>query len=270
MHSSRFHPSAPPPGVLVFAASDPVSGAGVQADLLTLAALGCHPTTAITALTVQDTVGVTSVYPVAAEIVDQQARAVLADMPITAFKVGVLGSVENVAAVAAIAADYPDIPLVLDPVLASGRGDAFADDELIAALIEHLFPRAALITPNTVEARRLTAMDHPDDPEQIAARLLACGPRHALLTGAHEPGDSVCNRLYDANGLLRADCWPRLPGEFHGSGCTLASACAAGLAQGQNMPLAVRAAQVFTWQSLARAFRPGQGQYLPWRLFHGD
>jgi hydroxymethylpyrimidine/phosphomethylpyrimidine kinase len=272
MHSSRFHPHPPLPIVLVFAASDPVAGAGVQADVLTLAALGCHPATAITALTVQDTVGVASVHPVAAELVDQQARAVLADMPVAAFKVGVLGSVENARAVAAIAADYPHIPLVLDPVLASGRGDAFADNALIAALCKYLLPRATLITPNTPEARRLTADNAtPDDNlDQIAAHLLSCGVQHVLLTGGHETDNRVCNRLYNADGLLSEDCRPRLSGEFHGSGCTLASACAAGLAQGQDIASAVRAAQEYTWQSLSHAFRPGRGQSIPQRLLHDD
>ncbi|MCH2219781.1 MAG: bifunctional hydroxymethylpyrimidine kinase/phosphomethylpyrimidine kinase, partial [Dechloromonas sp.] len=116
------HTQAPcPPQVLVFAASDPSSGAGIQADLLTLASLGCHPLTALTAITVQDTVGVQSVQALSAEIVEQQARTILEDMPVAAFKVGVLGSVENVLAVAEIVSDYPDIPLILDPVLASGR-----------------------------------------------------------------------------------------------------------------------------------------------------
>ncbi|MDR3053829.1 MAG: hydroxymethylpyrimidine/phosphomethylpyrimidine kinase [Zoogloeaceae bacterium] len=265
MYSSSFHPQNPLPTVLVFAASDPVAGAGMQADLLTLAALGCHPATAITALTVQDTVGVASVHPVAAALVDRQARAVLADMPVAAFKIGVLGSVENARVVAAIAADYPHIPLTLDPVLASGRGDKFADDELIAALIAYLFPRATLLTPNSVEAYRLTAADKP---EQAVARLLSFGVQHVLLTGGHESGDTVCNRLYSANGLLCEEGWQRLAGEFHGSGCTLASACAAGLAQGQDIVSAARAAQQYTWQSLARAFRPGRGQSIPNRLFH--
>lgn len=275
MHSSQFYPQPPlstVPIVLVFAASDPVAGAGVQADLLALAALGCHPATAVTALTVQDTIGVASVHPVAAELVDRQARAVLADMPVAAFKVGVLGSVENARAVAAIAADYPRIPLVLDPVLASGRGDTLADDELIAALCQHLLPRATLITPNTPEARRLTAgFSTPDDQlDPIAARLLSFGVQHVLLTGGHETGDTLCNRLYSADGCLSEDCCPRLAGEFHGSGCTLASACAAGLAQGQDIVSAVRAAQQYTWQSLAHAFRPGRGQCIPNRLFHDE
>ena len=125
-----------PPIVLVFAASDPSSGAGLQADLLTLASLGCHPLTAITALTVQDTVGVDSIHATDPDLLERQARTLLEDMPISAFKIGVLGSTENLVRVAEIVSDYPDIPLVFDPVLFSGRGDAFSDDEMISAMRE--------------------------------------------------------------------------------------------------------------------------------------
>ncbi|MCL2635682.1 MAG: hydroxymethylpyrimidine/phosphomethylpyrimidine kinase, partial [Betaproteobacteria bacterium] len=155
-------PSSPPsslPQVLVFAASDPSAGAGVQADLLTLASLGCHPLTALTAVTVQDTVGVESVWPVAAELLERQARAVLEDMPVAAFKVGLLGSVENVLKVAEIVSDYPETPLVLDPVLASGRGDKLASEEIIAAIRAMLLPQTTLLTPNAPEARRLAGRD---------------------------------------------------------------------------------------------------------------
>ena len=119
-----------PPQVLVFAASDPSSGAGIQADILTLASLGCHPLTAITALTVQDTVGIQSIHPVSAELLEQQARTVLEDMPVAAFNIGVLGYVENVLAVAEITAYYPEIPLIFDPVLASGRGATLSGEEI--------------------------------------------------------------------------------------------------------------------------------------------
>src|SRR5438105_2220062 len=149
--------SAPPapPMVLTFAASDPTGGAGVQADLLTLAALGCHPLSVVTALTVQDTRGVEALEPVAADLVSRQAEALLAESEIAAFKVGVLGSVANARAVAAIVALRPRVPLVVDPVLASGRGDPLASDALIAALLELVVPRATLVKPNSLEAKRL-------------------------------------------------------------------------------------------------------------------
>jgi hydroxymethylpyrimidine/phosphomethylpyrimidine kinase len=255
----------------VFAASDPSCGAGIQADILAIASLGCHPLTVISALTVQDTTGVSSVRPVSADLFEAQARALLADMPVAVFKAGVLGSVENVAVVAKIAAEYPDIPLVLDPVLASGRGDAFADARLRAALRERLLPRATLITPNTQEARGLLEnglmRGDVDDHAHIARRLLACGPRYVLITGTHAQTVEVANVLYGQQGRLRADHWERLPGNYHGSGCTLAAAIAACLARGADMETAVQKAQAYTWQTLKHAFSPGRGQAIPNRLF---
>src|SRR5262245_32319696 len=144
-----------PPIVLTFAASDPTGGAGLQADLLTLAALGCHPLSVVTALTVQDTRGVESMDAVDAELVERQAVKLLAEVKVAAFKLGVLGSAANVRAIAGVVARHPRAPLVLDPVLASGRGDALASDEAVDALLELIVPRATLATPNTAEAQRL-------------------------------------------------------------------------------------------------------------------
>lgn len=261
-----------PPLVLVFAASDPSAGAGIQADLLTLASLGCHPLTAITALTVQDTVGVESVHPVDPEILERQARTLLEDMPVAAFKIGVLGSVENVVAVAEIVSDYPDVPLVFDPVLASGRGDEFSNEDMLSAMRELLLPQTTVLTPNAPEARRLAERED-DEGEPAAAecarRLIEMGTQYVLLTGTHENTPQVINSLYGEAGLLCRDAWGRLAGSYHGSGCTLASAVAACLAGGAAIEEAVREAQEYTWQTLAKAFRPGMGQFIPDRLFWG-
>lgn len=246
-----------PPIVLSFAASDPTGGAGVQADLLTLAAMGCHPLSVVTALTVQDTSGVEGVLAIDSAWVADQARRVLDDMRVAAFKLGVLGSVDNIRAVAKVLSDHPGVPLVLDPVLASGRGDTLASDEMIDALLELIVPRATVATPNSLEARRLGGVEE----------LIERGCRHVLVTGAHEASEDVINTLYDADGVVREDCWQRLPGSYHGSGCTLASALAAGLANGLEVPEAAREAQEFTWQALAAGFRPGRGQWLPNRFF---
>jgi hydroxymethylpyrimidine/phosphomethylpyrimidine kinase len=246
-----------PPIVLTFAASDPTGGAGVQADILTLAALGCHPLSVLTGLTVQDTSGVEHLEAVASELVARQASRVLAESKVAAFKAGVLASADNVRAVAAIAARHAEVPLVLDPVLASGRGDALASAAVSNALLELLVPRATVVTPNTLEAERLGG----------AKRLLERGCRYVLVTGTHADTAEVSNRLYAASGLVREDRWPRLPGSYHGSGCTLASAIAAYLAKGRSVPEAVREAQDFTWRSLAAALRTGAGQALPDRFF---
>ena len=245
-----------PPLVLTFAASDPTGGAGLQADLLTLAALGCHPLSVLTALTIQDTIGVEHLEPVAAALVTRQAERILAESEVRAFKVGVLGSAENVRAVAAISAAHPGVPLVLDPVLASGRGDALARDGVAEALLESLVPRAMVATPNTLEAARLGGHEN----------LLNRGCRYVLVTGTHEATAEVMNRLYDSTGLVREDRWQRLPGSYHGSGCTLASAIAAALAKGTAVADAVRSAQEFTWRSLAAGLRTGAGQFIPNRF----
>jgi len=264
-------PSPPcPPMVLVFSASDPSVGAGMQADILTLVSLGCHPLSALTALTVQDTVGVQSVHPVSAELLEQQARTVLEDMPVAAFKIGMLGSVENVIAVAEIISDYPEIPLIFDPVLASGRGDELSSEEVISAIREMLLPQTTLLTPNAPEARRLAESDEDDGEPSIdvcAQRLIEMGAQYVLITGTHENTPKVVNTLYGAEGVIRRDEWERLPGSYHGSGCTLASAIAGCIAGGASMEDAVRDAQDYTWQALAAGFRAGMGQFIPDRFF---
>src|SRR2546427_5700879 len=147
--------SSSPPIVLTFAGSDPTGGAGLQADLLTLASMGCHPLSVVTALTVQDTHGVESVDAVDSARVRAQAERLLADMRVAAFKLGVLGSTANIEVIARILADYPDVPVVLDPVLASARGEALASEHMLQALRELLVPQATIVTPNSIEARRL-------------------------------------------------------------------------------------------------------------------
>ncbi|MSQ59807.1 MAG: bifunctional hydroxymethylpyrimidine kinase/phosphomethylpyrimidine kinase [Betaproteobacteria bacterium] len=262
--------AAPPPIVLTFAASDPSGGAGIQADLLTLSSMGCHALSVLTAIVVQDTVGVESMYIVDADWVSDQARCVLEDMPVAAFKVGVLGSVDVIAAVAEIVSDYPEVPLILDPVLASGRGDELASEAVITAMRELLIPQTTVLTPNSLELRRLVQSELDEEEASIEAcsqRLLELGCEYVLVTGTHENTPQVVNLLYSREGLVRSDTWQRLPGSYHGSGCTLASAIAATIANGLDVPEAVRDAQEFTWQALNGAYRPGMGQMIPDRLF---
>ncbi len=258
-----------PPAVLTFAATDPSGGAGIQADILTLASMGCHPLSVITAITVQDTSGVEDIYPIDSDWVADQARAILEDIPVAAFKIGVLGSVENVSAIAEVVADYPDIPLILDPVLSSARGDEFANEDTLSAIKELLIPQCTLITPNTPELRRLALDDDEEDGqiERLALRLIEMGCEYVLVTGTHESTPDVINTLFYERGIIRSDNWRRLPGSYHGSGCTLASAIAATIARGLEISEAVREAQDYTWQALKHGFRPGMGQFIPDRLF---
>jgi len=260
-----------PPIVLTFAASDPSAGAGMQADILTIASMGCHPLTVVTAITVQDTSGVDDVQSIDPELVMNQARTVLEDMPVAAFKIGLLGSVENIAVIAEIISDYPDIPLVFDPVLSSGRGDELANEDMLDAMRELLLPQTSILTPNSLEARRLIQDEDNDDDNpdlnECAKRIIQLGCEYVLITGTHENTPKVLNNLYGEHGLVRSDSWPRLHGIYHGSGCTLASAIAALLANGLPMEEAVREAQEYTWEALKYGFRPGMGQHIPDRLF---
>ncbi|MES2500472.1 MAG: hydroxymethylpyrimidine/phosphomethylpyrimidine kinase [Pseudomonadota bacterium] len=266
-----------PPTVLTFAATDPSGGAGLQADILALASIGCHPLSVVTGITVQDTVGVESVMALDSDWINDQARTILEDVQVSAFKLGLLGSVENIAVIAEIMADYPDVPLLIDPILTSGRGDELANEEMQAAMSELLFPQATLITPNSLEARRLAFYDEGDEIqntslEEAAQRLLELGTEYVLITGTHERSTDVVNSLYGtspsgASGLIRAYHWERLAGSYHGSGCTLTSAIAACLAHGLTMEEAIQEAQEYTWQTLKNAFRPGMGQFIPDRFF---
>jgi len=258
-----------PPIVLSFAATDPTGGAGIQADLLTLSSMGCHALSVVTAITVQDTAGIEDVLPMEADWVSDQARVLLEDMPVAAFKIGLVGSVENCAAIAEVVSDYPDVPLIFDPVLASGRGDEIATEEMIEAMREMLIPQTTIITPNSLEARRLADDGGEEEKslEDCAKRILEMGCEYVLITGTHENTPQVVNTLYGQQGVIRSDSWQRLPDSYHGSGCTLASAIAATLANGLDIPEAVREAQEYTWQTLNAGFRPGMGQHIPDRFF---
>lgn len=212
-----------------------------------------------------------------ADWINDQARTILEDVRVSAFKLGLLGSVENVAVIAEIVADYPDIPLLIDPILTSGRGDELANEEIQAAMCELLFPQATLITPNSLEARRLAYYEEGDEVkhtslDESALRLLGMGCEYVLITGTHERSNDVVNSLYgiqqsEEAGLIKAYHWERLAGSYHGSGCTLTSAIAACLAHGLSMEEAVQEAQEYTWQTLKNAFRPGMGQFIPDRFF---
>jgi hydroxymethylpyrimidine/phosphomethylpyrimidine kinase len=207
-----------------------------------------------------------------ADWVNDQARAILEDVQVSAFKLGLLGSVENIAVIAEIMADYPDVPLLIDPILTSGRGDDLSNDDMMEAMIGMLFPQATLITPNSLEARRFAFNDDMDEVgvtslDEAATRLLAMGSEYVLITGTHERTTEVTNTLYGENKLIKAYKWERLPGSFHGSGCTLTSAIAACMAHGLTMEEAIQEAQEYTWQTLKYGFRPGMGQFIPDRMF---
>lgn len=257
------HPTIP--AVMTFAGTDPSGGAGLQADIETLASMGCHAVPIVTAVTVQDTQQMFRFKAMDASLVVEQSRAALEDIPITAFKIGMLGSVENVEAVHTILTDYPEVPVVLDPLISAGGGGELADDELIDAMVNLLFPLTTVLTPNSEEARAFAP--EADSLDACAQELLELGSDYILITGTHESTPHVVNHLYSEHRLLESYTWNRLPASYHGSGCTLATAITALLAQGLDPVTAIHEAQEYTWESLNNGYRVGLGQHIPNRLF---
>jgi hydroxymethylpyrimidine/phosphomethylpyrimidine kinase len=254
-----------PPVVLVFGGSDPTGGAGLAADCLTIASFGCHPAPVVTAVTAQDTTGIKQFSAIEPSLVIAQARAVLEDMPVAAFKTGMLANRAIVSAVAAIVHEHPEIPLIVDPVQFSGAGDALAEESLDEALRMLLLPRATLTTPNSLEARKLAP--GADTLDACAHSLMELGCDYVLITGTHEPTAQVVNRLYGHSRVLETFSTERLPQEFHGSGCTLASACAAVLAHGLDARSAIAEALRYTCNTLKSGHRFGMGQHMPNRPY---
>ncbi|HHL45982.1 MAG TPA: hydroxymethylpyrimidine/phosphomethylpyrimidine kinase, partial [Gammaproteobacteria bacterium] len=195
------------PVVMAFSGNDPTGGAGILADSEAVASMGCRLAPVITTLTVQDTINVISCLPVESALVVEQARAVLEDMPIRAFKLGMLGSVENVEVVHTLLRDYPDIPVVLDPVLIAGGGAPLANEELQQAMISLLFPLTTLLTPNSHEARLLAP--EADSLDACAHELEGYGCEFVLMTGTHESTPMVENILYTNRRRLDSWRWER-------------------------------------------------------------
>lgn len=259
---------APPPCVLVFSGSDPSGGAGMQADIPAISALGCHPLSVPTALTVQDNVSVFAVHALEAELIRHQAQVLIDRFQISAVKLGIAGNRRNAAMIAELIqqlrARQPEVPVVFDPVLANGKGDSLSSDDATLVL-EPLYAVATVITPNFDEARRLCGSGHT--PEQQAALLMARGCGHVLLKGGHGPlHQDVVNHWFGPDGEGASWRWPRLPDTFHGSGCTLAAALSAQLARGVSMRAAIEAAQCYCQQTLETSYAIAAGQRIPDRV----
>lgn len=253
------------PVVLSFSGHDPSGGAGVQADIETLASHRCHAASVITALTEQDTLNVKKLIPQQPENIISQAHTLLNDLPVKVIKIGLIGNHESAVAIHSILKQYPHIPVVFDPVLAAGGGAELSNDRLIMAMIDLLLPCTTVLTPNSQEARKLSKLN---DLNESGPALLALGCDYVLITGTHESTPAVSNQLFHERRCLETYTWKRLPASYHGSGCTLASAIAALIAQDLDPVQAVAEAQEYTWLSLNAAYRPGKGQHIPDRLFH--
>ena len=252
------------PVVLSLSGHDPTGGAGIQADIEAITGRGCHACSIITALTLQDTRNVKKVMPQPPKEIAAQFDLLLQDVSVDVIKIGLIATVDSARVLGELLRDHPAIPVVLDPVLSAGGGKSLADAALIEAICEQLLPHTTVLTPNSEEARRLAP--EIETLDQCGLFLLSQGCRYVLITGTHEPGPTVCNRLFAGRRPIETFSWDRLPHSYHGSGCTLAAAIAAGLALGQQPIQAIRAAQEYTWNTLKAGFKPGKGQYLPNRF----
>ncbi len=257
-----------PPIALTIAGSDPSGGAGIQADLKTFSALGIYGATVITALTAQNTVGVTGVFTIPPNFIAAQFHSVVSDLSVSAIKTGMLGDAATVELVASLLAEVPAIPVVVDPVMVATSGDVLLTPDAIDALRCVLLPRAALITPNIPEASRLldcpAAVTEAEMHAQAKA-LMKFGCGAALVKGGHGGGAEAVDVLFDGR-VYYVFRQPRLKtSNTHGTGCTLSAAVAAGLARGQTLEGAVAAAKLYVWNALAAGAREriGKGENGP-------
>lgn len=260
-----------PPVVMVVGGMDPSGGAGLCADIQTLSAMGCHAAPVITAITVQDTSAVKCYQLVEAEMIRSQMQSVLDDMTVSVVKTGMLGSREIVAAVSEVLSQRTDIQLIIDPVFSSNNNEALSEYLLSESISELLLPLASLICPNIPEAAVLARKDITAtiDADECAALICSSDAKcECLITGTHAESSLVVNRYYRQGRKIKEWEWQRLEFDYHGSGCTLASAIAAGIAQGLQMEQALDKAQLFVIDSLLTGFKPGHGQHIPNRLFH--
>jgi hydroxymethylpyrimidine/phosphomethylpyrimidine kinase len=259
------------PLILTFGATDPVGAIGIQADLASFAAMGCHGLSVVTSILIGDTARVEDAQAMDADWVADQARVLLEDMPVAAFKVGAVGSIDNVTVIAEIMSDYPDVPLILDPFISAIPEQGHESEDLQVAIRELLLPQSTLFLVSAVELSRFAeTWREPTTEDTMAAdvmHLIDLGCEYVLLTGT--PGDvhEVTNTLFDATGVLRQDSWQRLPGAFSGAGSTMSATMAAMLANGVEVPEAVFEAQEFTHAALSHAHRLGMGKLTPDRYF---
>ena len=251
------------PRILIIAGSDSSGGAGIQADIKTVTMLGGYAASAVTAVTVQNTLGVSAVYPIPADIVAAQMRSVIDDIGVDAVKIGMLGDADLIAAVAAVLRDVR-VPIVLDPVMVAKGGASLIADDAVGALVRYLLPLATIVTPNTPELAALTGTEIEDEGDAVLAaqELLGLGARAVLAKGGHLAGDSVADLLLELGHEPR---WLRgqriATPNTHGTGCTLSSAIAARLALGDELTLAVQHARDYVRDALAAgaSVRTGAG-----------
>jgi hydroxymethylpyrimidine/phosphomethylpyrimidine kinase len=263
------------PLILTFGVSDPVGALGIQADLAGFAAHGCHGLSVTTGLLIADTARVEDLQEIDADWLVDQARVLLEDMPVAAFKVGAIGSIEQASAIAEIVSDYPDLPLILDPFLSSLPDSGLSDDDMLMAIRQILVPQTTVLLLSQVELARMAETWRDGGGAGMlaadVAELTGMGCEFVLVTGTGSAGSgagaTLSNTLFDADGVVQVYNWQHLPGPFIGAGSTLSAALAALLAQQLDPEDAVQAAQEFTVGALAHAQRFGMGKLVPNKFF---
>jgi len=254
------------PVIMCFSGLDSTGGAGIQADIETCLSLGAHCCPIVTAITIQDTINSYEAEAVRSSSIISQARAVLQDIPVKAFKVGLVIDKDTILALHTIFSDYPKVPVIIDPVLRAGGGHELVNEELFPHMRNFLMPHAFLALPNTFEATVLT--EGADSLEARGMELLSMGCSYALITGTDAATAEIEHHLFGNHQLIETfQCEP-LPHQYHGSGCTLASAVACYIAHGSDIVTACRQGQAFTRKTLKTAQRLGMGQLIPNRANH--
>lgn len=259
------------PLILTFGVADPVGAIGIQADLASFAAMGCHGLSTVTGILIGDTAKVEDIEVTDANWVADQARVLLEDMPVAALKVGAVGSVENVSAIAEIVSDYPDIPLVLDPFVTALPDQGMESEDLLLAIRELLVPQTTLLVISAVELARFAETWREASTDDMLAvdaiKIIEMGCEYLLVTGTPSEVGDVANTLFDESGVVRHDNWQRIAGTFTGAGSTISATVAALLANGLDVPDAVLEAQEFTTAALTHGQRLGMGKLVPDRYF---
>ena len=254
-----------PPVILCLSGFDPSGGAGIQADIESIVSMGGHAVPVITALTVQNTQNVIDFEAVNLQLFTNQVNTLLDDVKIKAIKIGMTGSLKIVEAISTVLRKYPELPVIYDPVLAAGGGKNLTESGMLDSIRNLILPHVTILTPNSLEARTLSGKKELND---CATSLMQYGCESVLITGTHENSEYVDNILYSEDKYIDTFSWERLNGEYHGSGCTLAAAISALVAQGLDLFNAVNEAQDYSWHSLKYAFRiSDKGQLIPNRFY---
>jgi hydroxymethylpyrimidine/phosphomethylpyrimidine kinase len=257
--------STKPPVILSLSGFDPSGGAGIQADIETISALGGYATSIITCSTAQNTQGVSRLLPTDSLFFKQQIDKLSEDVDFDAIKIGLIGSEDILQIIVNFIRKAPNIPIIFDPVLASGKGEIMSTTTLTQSMMTNLLPHILIATPNRHEAQKLSAINF--DIQQSAEALLATGCQSVLITGTDDGEPVIKHHFFQTDQPSLKITVDRLQGTYHGSGCTLASAIATFIAKGYSLPESVQSAQQYCWQSLNHAHTIGKGQLIPDRFF---